>query len=293
VARNPTQPGETTIKTLFGLSNNLCAFRDIDSNDPACEEVLVDPKWKQVKARVCHIRAASPGGPRYDSNMKDAERSHFDNLILLCPNHHTLVDDLEPDRFSVQALRTMKEAALSDTLWANEQLLNRATRALIITIEHAYAAGPLPSYDMSVTEGPIPANLTASVHIDSTVDGSLSAGVTMGATASLNLSDQSLADDGLSAVSPNNISPDRTPQFDSVMGPKTLNDDNEGQRRAAALQVLLNSKGYSNAQVNGWWYAPSPELGGLTPLFAWQRHSDSDRNDVESLAATMPSITQG
>jgi hypothetical protein len=34
--------------------------------------------------------------------MTDEQRYDFDNLILLCPNHHARIDDLEPDRFTVE-----------------------------------------------------------------------------------------------------------------------------------------------------------------------------------------------
>ncbi len=40
--------------------------------------------------------------------MSDDQRNSFDNLLLLCPNHHKLIDDLEPDRHTVEVLEEMK-----------------------------------------------------------------------------------------------------------------------------------------------------------------------------------------
>lgn len=43
-------------------------------------------------AEVAHIVAASDAGPRGDSTVPTHELVGFDNLILLCPNCHTIVD---------------------------------------------------------------------------------------------------------------------------------------------------------------------------------------------------------
>jgi hypothetical protein len=94
-------PTPSTVKTLFGLSGNTCAYR-------GCEEYLTNPAWLSVKARVAHIRGERPGSARYDPGMSDEERRAFDNLILLCPNSHTLIDDLDPDAHPVELLQQMK-----------------------------------------------------------------------------------------------------------------------------------------------------------------------------------------
>ncbi len=67
----------TTIKTLFALSGNAC---DMDE----CHEALTHPDWGEVHARISHICAAEPGGPRYDPDMTDDERRSFHNLMLFC-----------------------------------------------------------------------------------------------------------------------------------------------------------------------------------------------------------------
>jgi hypothetical protein len=79
-----TGPSDSVIKRLFALSRNHCAFAD-------CMIPIVQPSGT-VTGKVCHIKAKSPGGPRYDSTQSDAERHAFDNLILLRGVHHDIVD---------------------------------------------------------------------------------------------------------------------------------------------------------------------------------------------------------
>lgn len=56
---------------------------------------------------IAHIEAEKPGGARYNSNQPDADRFGYENLILLCPNHHTLMDK-DPDTYTVEVLRVIK-----------------------------------------------------------------------------------------------------------------------------------------------------------------------------------------
>jgi hypothetical protein len=61
------------------------------------------PFW----ARSATSRPHRPGGPRYSLAQSASERQRFENLILLCGNHHKIIDD-DPDSFSVERLRKMK-----------------------------------------------------------------------------------------------------------------------------------------------------------------------------------------
>lgn len=56
-----------------------------------------------------HINAASPGGPRYDPQQTDDERESVNNLLLLCYEHHRIID-ADPDMFSADFLRGVKAA---------------------------------------------------------------------------------------------------------------------------------------------------------------------------------------
>ena len=70
-----TNPSVATVKRLFAVSGNKCAF-------PKCPATLVDGDSGAVIGEVCHIRSASSGGPRYDASQTDAQRHAFENLIL-------------------------------------------------------------------------------------------------------------------------------------------------------------------------------------------------------------------
>jgi hypothetical protein len=92
-------PTIRTIKKLFSLSGNQCAF-------PGCRNRLVDQSSLLI-GEVCHICADRPGGKRYDPQQTEAERQVLANLIVLCPNHHTVVDS-DDTVYTVAALREMK-----------------------------------------------------------------------------------------------------------------------------------------------------------------------------------------
>lgn len=98
VTSSPTRPTERTLKRLFALSGNRCAF-------PKCGSAIVQAET--LVGEVCHIRAASPGGPRFEQGQSAEDRHAFENLILLCANHHAVVDH-DPAAYSVERLLLMK-----------------------------------------------------------------------------------------------------------------------------------------------------------------------------------------
>lgn len=57
---------------------------------------------------VPHI-GEKEGSARWDPAHDDDDGHEFWNLILLCPTHHTVIDDTEPDRFPPEKLIRMKE----------------------------------------------------------------------------------------------------------------------------------------------------------------------------------------
>lgn len=130
---------DSVVKTLFAMSRNICTFIDIDFGR-GCEEKLSDPAWKKVKAEIAHIRGLRPGSARHDPAYGDP--NCFDNLLLLCPNHHSHIDDLEPERYTVEFLEDMKwrRAAESSTPWADEQTLGRFVALLQYQTELAWSA---------------------------------------------------------------------------------------------------------------------------------------------------------
>ena len=84
--RNYTQK---TIKLLFAACGNQCA-------EPSCTNSVViesnDQSDAMISAQICHIYAASNHGPRGRPGLTEKERNAPENLILLCPTHHGIVD---------------------------------------------------------------------------------------------------------------------------------------------------------------------------------------------------------
>lgn len=154
------KPGDTTIKTLFAMSGNVCAFRDAEGREPGCEKWLADPGWKSVRARICHIAGRLPQSPRYDDSMTNDERAHFDNLILMCPDHHVQIDDLEPDRFTIAVLHAMKERALEahaprmgSQRWASDEQLDRYVALASVAMLRHYAGEEISvAYDVTMAD---------------------------------------------------------------------------------------------------------------------------------------------
>jgi hypothetical protein len=92
------------LKLLFLYSGNVCAF-------PACDKSLVEPGTLEDRPAVigdtAHIVASSRQGPRGEDPLSDEDRDKYENLILLCTEHHTIVDT-QLNTYSVAVLRQMK-----------------------------------------------------------------------------------------------------------------------------------------------------------------------------------------
>lgn len=101
-----------TIKRLFGLSGNQCSF-------PACTKILVNEN-NAKDGNICHIEGAKLGSERYREKMTDRERAGYDNLILLCVQHHDETNDV--DKYTVDVLKKMKRDHISNHL--NEKVKN-------------------------------------------------------------------------------------------------------------------------------------------------------------------------
>ena len=99
----------TDAKRLLLESGGICAFS-------GCNRRLVSPDSSldsgAVIAELAHIVADSREGPRGKVSLSDAERNGYQNFIVLCPEHHKVIDS-QPNTFSIQVLRQMKIDHLS------------------------------------------------------------------------------------------------------------------------------------------------------------------------------------
>ena len=91
-----------TFQRLCMLSGNECAM-------PNCQKKLIAEDGITKISKVCHIEAASEGGSRFNASMTDDQRRGFDNLILLCDEHHSIIDNKEnEEKYPVDLLKEWK-----------------------------------------------------------------------------------------------------------------------------------------------------------------------------------------
>ncbi|WP_408043400.1 nSTAND3 domain-containing NTPase [Tenacibaculum litopenaei] len=83
---NPRQYRQSDVKRLFAFSNNQCS-------KPDCTNRLIAEDGNTIIGKICHIEAAKKGGPRFNKGMSNDERRSYDNLILLCDEHHQMIDN--------------------------------------------------------------------------------------------------------------------------------------------------------------------------------------------------------
>lgn len=103
------------LNILFGKSGNRCAFA-------GCQRLLTvegnDLDRIVVLGEAAHIVAESPKGPRGDSPLSVDERNDYHNLVLLCSQHHQLID-AQPQTYTIERLQGMKA---QHEQWVKESL---------------------------------------------------------------------------------------------------------------------------------------------------------------------------
>lgn len=101
------------IKLLWGRSGNRCAI---------CKKELTQDKKSVIAAYTlgeqAHIVGEKNNAARGISPLSEKERNSYHNLILLCPNHHTEIDDNIED-WPVERLYQVKS---EHELWVTETL---------------------------------------------------------------------------------------------------------------------------------------------------------------------------
>lgn len=90
---------------LWGRAGARCSF---------CRTPLAtisDIGLASVIGEEAHIVARNAGGPRGESPLTVEQRDSYSNLILLCPTHHAVIDDLPngPMEYPIDLLQRRKE----------------------------------------------------------------------------------------------------------------------------------------------------------------------------------------
>jgi hypothetical protein len=104
---------DKTRKILWGRSGNRCAICRVEL---VVERTSTDAE--SVVGEECHIRSATPDGPRHDPAYPIEKLDSIDNLLLLCRVHHKSVDD-QSVTFDAEKLEQMKA---SHERWVRDSL---------------------------------------------------------------------------------------------------------------------------------------------------------------------------
>jgi len=105
---------EQVKRRLWSSSGGFC-------QNPSCRAELfrfVGPGKATSLEQFAHVIAQKPSGPRGDESLPVSQRDEFDNLIMLCPTCHTIVDKNQVE-FTVQLLLQWKaehEETISNAL---------------------------------------------------------------------------------------------------------------------------------------------------------------------------------
>lgn len=147
----------STIRRLDTLSANQCA-------EPNCSKMLVAEDGISIVSKICHIEAASEHGPRYNPDKTDDDRRSFDNLILLCDEHHTIIDNKENEtKYPVSLLKEWKNkhesksiitTIESQPLSKNPLALNKVINAIANSLdnfEDVVDAGKAPNTETKIS----------------------------------------------------------------------------------------------------------------------------------------------
>lgn len=103
------------VKLLWGRSGNRCAIQD-------CRIELSTSGDPNIIGEIAHIIAKNENGPRGKSKLDLNKIDEFNNLILLCPTHHTMIDK-DPSHWTIKKLHEIKE---NHEKWVTKQLSNES-----------------------------------------------------------------------------------------------------------------------------------------------------------------------
>lgn len=106
-------------KELWSKSGNKCAICHIDLFSDGLND-------SYNIGEECHIISERPNGPRHMNGINDYDT--YNNLILLCRNHHKEIDDpANITKYSIESLREIKN---KHEKWVNQRLLEKKDDSL-------------------------------------------------------------------------------------------------------------------------------------------------------------------
>jgi hypothetical protein len=126
--RGKANPNAQTRVRLFAHSGGHC-------QNPQClANLFVQLSEANVHiAEMAHVFSASDDGPRANRKLSQAERGAYENLIILCPNCHTIVDKAEQEYPESLLLKWKREhrRRIEETFGVVEYLTRSEARAAV------------------------------------------------------------------------------------------------------------------------------------------------------------------
>jgi protein-tyrosine-phosphatase len=123
---------EKNVKKLVASAGGRCSYR---YKGEICKRLLVSNN--SVIGEKAHIEAIGKKGARHNPHISEEKVNSYDNLIWMCPTHHTMIDKLDDEHiYTVEMLLEMKNAHEKDI-----ELGNYGTRTTLYdTVIHDYSA---------------------------------------------------------------------------------------------------------------------------------------------------------
>lgn len=92
-------------KILWTKAGNRCSYRN---EGIICDEELIisEGEKQTLVGEECHIVSRKAGTSRYIADFLN--RDSYDNLILMCRNHHKIID-YNQEKYTIDVLQNMKK----------------------------------------------------------------------------------------------------------------------------------------------------------------------------------------
>jgi hypothetical protein len=116
------------VKLLYGYSAGRCVF-------PDCRKVCAAQETKKNRAvplgRIAHIYGHSKSGPRPNPHLSPEYLDSYDNWILVCADHHDIIDKQEAS-YTAEALLELKKA---HEQWVQDKLTKEVVNVSFAELE--------------------------------------------------------------------------------------------------------------------------------------------------------------
>jgi len=118
---------EKTLKILWRRAGGRCSL-------PFCNTLLIQEGTENDAPAIIGEVARTPYGPRGKEPFRGTDRDSLENLLLLRPAHHTIVDQL-PQTYTVEVLTQMKNQH-EQSIQAQQDLDNRISTSISLNQVH-------------------------------------------------------------------------------------------------------------------------------------------------------------